>query len=358
MLTLIVFIVILGLLVFVHELGHFLSAKKAGVKVEEFGFGFPPRLWGIKKGETIYSVNLIPLGGFVKILGEDGEGENNPHSFANKKIGQRAKILIAGVAMNILLGAVLLSLGYLIGLPEAIDDSQSVGAAKVQISFVGPGSPAEKAGLKIGDEILVISNGAQEAGNIFLVKTVQDFIAENKGQALTLKIKRGAEILSLSVVPRIEHPSDEGPMGVALARVAVVSYPWHQALWQGIKSVGQLVWLILVFLGGFLWSLISQGKMVGEVMGPVGIFSITGQAAQMGFVYLLQLTALLSVNLAIINILPFPALDGGRLLFLLMEKIKGSPVSQKVEKVVHSAGFVFLILLMAVVTLRDVMKLF
>lgn len=358
MLTVIIFIIILGLLIFVHELGHFLVAKKNGVKVEEFGFGFPPRIFGIKRGETIYSLNLIPLGGFVKILGEDGQERHNPCSFATKKIWQRAVILAAGVTMNVVLAVFLLGLGLGIGLPTAIDDEKDVEGAIVKITQVDLESPAQAAGIKIGDAVIKMKSHADELTNIDKVRQVQDFTDENKGQEIVVALQRGKEIFDIKIVPRENPPLGEGPLGVGLARVAIISYPWHQALYKGAADTFRLAGMIIVALGSVIWNLLTQGRMVVDILGPVGIYSITGQAAQLGFIYLLQLTALLSINLAIINAFPFPALDGGRLLFLLIEKIKGSPVSQKIEKAVHSAGFVFLILLMVLVTIRDIAKIF
>ncbi|HRY52611.1 MAG TPA: RIP metalloprotease RseP [Candidatus Portnoybacteria bacterium] len=358
MLTVVVFILILGLLVFVHELGHFLVAKKMGVKVEEFGFGFPPRLFGIKKGETIYSLNAIPLGGFVKIFGEDGEEKNNKFSFAAKKIWQRAGVLLAGVAMNILLAIALLSLGYMIGLPWSVSDEEAVSGAKVQITQVVANSPADEAGFKVGDAILGASSLSGQLSSVEKVSAVQDFIDKNKGQAVVVLLKRGQTELQVSLVPRVEAPQDEGAMGVGLARVATISFSWQRAIYEGAKETFTLLWLIILSLGSLIWQLFSSGGIGGEVVGPVGIFSLTGQAAQMGFVYLLQFTALLSVNLAIVNALPFPALDGGRVIFLIIEKIKGSPVSQAVEKAIHTAGFAFLILLMVVITFKDIVRLF
>jgi len=359
MLTILAFIIILGLLVFVHELGHFLVAKKLGIKVEEFGFGFPPRIFGIKRGETLYSLNLIPLGGFVKIFGEDGEEKSSQRSFAAKKIWQRASVLLAGVTMNIVLAIALLSLGYMIGLPWAIDDSQAASGAKVQITQVVAASPADKAGMKVGDIILSVStaDGSQLSGADKVI-SVQDFIDKNKGRDLVVLLKRGQADFQVSIVPRVSPPLNEGAMGVALARVTEISFPWQRAIWEGTKETFSLIWLIISSLAYLIWQFLSSGRGAGEVIGPVGIFSITGQAASMGFVYLLQLAALLSANLAIVNALPFPALDGGRVLFLLIEKIKGSPVSQAVEKAVHTAGFAFLILLMIVITLKDITRLF
>jgi len=358
MLTAIAFIIILSVLVFVHELGHFFVAKKNGVRVEEFGFGYPPRIFGVKRGETIYSLNWIPFGGFVKIFGEDGEAKHSSYSFGSKKIWRRATILLAGVAMNVLLGVALISVGYMLGLPTAIDDSQAVSGARVQIVGVNDNSPAQLAGVKSGDFVISISDG-QEAVSLDKVITMQGLVNQNGGKEIILTLHRGQENLSVKVTPRLSPPAGEGALGVALARVIKTSYPWYRAIYEGIITTAGLIWAIVAALGYLIWQLISHGRAIGgEVAGPVGIYSITGQAAQMGFIYLLQLAALLSINLAIINALPFPALDGGRMLFLIIEKIKGSPVSATVEKAVHTAGFAFLIILMLLITIRDLTKIF
>lgn len=358
MITAIVFIIILAVLVFVHELGHFLVAKKFGIKVEEFGFGFPPRIWGIKRGGTIYSINWIPFGGFVKIFGEDGGDRADKQSFVSKKIWQRTGVLLAGATMNVILAIFLLSLGFMIGLPWAIEDSENVVGAKVQITQIASSSPAESAGIKTGDIVLGASSQIEKLNNLEKVTDFQNFIERSRGQEVLVDLKRGQTVLTFKLVPRESPPAGEGAMGVGLARVSQISFPWYRAIWEGLMTTFSLIWLTLSSLGMLIWQLFSHGQMAGEVTGPVGIYSITGQAAQMGFVYILQLAALLSINLAVINAFPFPALDGGRVLFLLIEKIKGSPVSERVERTIHSAGFIFLILLMVVVAFKDIVKLF
>ncbi|NQV00970.1 MAG: RIP metalloprotease RseP [Parcubacteria group bacterium] len=363
-LTIVIFIIILGLLILVHEIGHFAMAKRAGVKIEEFGIGFPPRIFSIKKGETTYSLNLFPIGGFVKIYGENGpeskdkESKNN-RAFYNQPIKKRAMILVAGVTMNFLLACLLLGIGHWTGLPSIIDDNEmaNLEETKVQIVQVASNSPADQVGINIGDEIkqLTINN---KQFTINTVSQVQEFVNTYKGEEAVVVIQRGDEVLEKTLVLRNNHPEDEGPLGIALARTAIVSYPWYRALIKGIVSTVNLTWAITIALGGLLWQLILTGKLAIEIAGPVGIFDFTAQATQLGFIYLLQLTALLSINLAIINILPFPALDGGRLIFLAIEKIKGSPVSQKIEGFAHTFGFFILILLMVAVTWRDIVRIF
>ncbi len=354
-LTIFVFILILGLLIFVHELGHFMMAKRAGIKVEEFGFGFPPRLFGIKRGETVYSLNLFPIGGFVKIYGEnnrkDGEKDKEKkRAFYSQPIKIRTKILVAGVAMNLILAIILLGFGHLIGLPTIIgdDEKENLRDSRIQVAQVAFDSPAEKAGIMVGDTIR----------NVLTITELQQFIRAHQGEEIVLTIERGNDVFERNLVPRLEYPQDQGPLGIALVRTAVVSQPWYKAFFMGVISAFTLLGAILAALGNLIWQLITTGQSMIEGGGPVYIFSLTGQAAQLGFIYILQLTAILSINLAIINILPFPALDGGRLIFLAIEKIKGSPVSQKIEGLSHTLGFIVLIFLMIAITWHDIVRLF
>lgn len=349
--TILIFIVILGLLVFVHEFGHFITAKKNGVRVEEFGFGFPPRLFGFKWGETVYSINLIPLGGFVKAFGEDGADKDNPRSFASKKAWQRAMILVAGIAMNFLLAAVLLGITHMIGLPTAVSE-ENVNSAKdlkVQITDVVAGAPAAGAGIQIGDTIRSVNSEP-----ILRAEQFQKTIKENLGKEIKVEIGRGKETLQVGVIPRENPPEGQGAIGIGLVETTIVKYPWYQAFWEGLKSAYYFTGMFLVALGGLVKGLVVTGHVSGDIAGPVGIAVLTNQVTKLGFVYLLNFTALLSLNLAIINAFPFPALDGGRLLFVIIEKIKGSPVSQKVEQMVHTVGFALLIMLMIVITVRDI----
>ena len=359
--TFIIFLIILAILIFAHELGHFIVAKKFGVKVEEFGFGFPPRLFGIRRGETVYSLNLIPLGGFVKIYGEQGEGRGEENSFTSKSIFQRAMIISAGVLMNFALAALLLGLGYKIGLPTVIEEDipeASIRDLKIQITDVAGGSPAEMAGLRIGDTITAIGLSEEEKEEISKVEEVQNFAAQYKGKEILLFIKRGQENLEFKVLARENPPSGEGPLGIALAQTGIVSYSIFKSFIKGIVDTVNLTLFIITALAFILYKLMV-GLPVGDVItGPVGIYNLASQAATLGFIYLLQFTVFLSINLGIINILPFPALDGGRLIFLLIERIKGSPVSQRVENFVHTLGFILLIVLMILVTYRDIIRIF
>lgn len=360
-LTIITFIVILGLLVFVHELGHFLVAKRNGVRVDEFGFGFPPRLFGVKKGETIYSINAIPLGGFVKIYGEDGDGEGSNRSFVSKKLAQKLRILFAGVTMNFLLAVLLFSLGHFVGLPTAISESEieKYPNAQLQIIGIADGSPADLAGIKTGDFVVALKSSSGEIiEKLKSASQFQEFVDKQKNKEITVVLKQGDAVNEIKLIPRANPPQGQGPIGVELASVAKVRMSWYQAIWQGFLTTISLVWLLLSVLYQVFKNLFITGRAGVDIVGPVGIFNLTGQAASMGFIYLLQLTAVLSINLAVINAFPFPALDGGRGLFLLIEKIKGSPISAKTVSLIHNIGFALLILLMVAITYRDIVRFF
>lgn len=360
MITAIIFIIVLGILVFVHEFGHFIFAKRAGMKVEEFGFGFPPRIWGIKKGETIYSINAIPFGGFVKILGEGGEQADNPRSFSSKPAGPRLKVIIAGVTMNFFLAVALLMVTNFFGLRIGLIDDKTASIARdkaVQIIEVSKDSPADKAGIKLLDEV----NGFKLNGTFKAISSAEDvqtFIRENTGQPITIVIKRNKEILEKEIVPRVNPPEGQGALGVSLALTGVVSYPWYEAVWRGVYDA--VILTINTIIGYFVLfkTLLLKGKLVADVSGPIGIAAITGQAARMGINYLMQFTAMISVNLAVLNIIPFPALDGGRALLIIIEKLKGSPVNKKAEQLVNTVGFAFLIALMVYVTAKDIIRFF
>jgi len=314
-------------------------------------------VWGnkdVSSKNTIYSINWIPLGGFVKIKGENGDEIKEADSFASKNAWPRIKILAAGVIMNFILAWVLISAGLIIGAPEVVDDSMSgISNSKIQITQVMPGSPAEKAGIKIGDELLKSKDKEHFSG----VADVQEYIALKSGEEIVLDIRRGNEEISVSVIPEISGSEGKGMIGVGLAKTAIVKYSVLEAVWKGAVSVYEITILILAALGGIIASLFSGNGVGADVSGPIGIAMMTKQVATLGLVYILQFAALLSINLGIINAMPFPALDGGRILFILIEKIKGSPVSHKTEHMFHTIGFMLLILLMIMVTLKDVFRI-
>ncbi len=367
MLTILIFVIILGLLVFVHELGHFLVARWNGIRVDEFGFGFPPRLFGVTKnaegkyelvwgskempsGQTVYSLNWIPLGGFVKIAGEDGHDTTDPTSFAGKSAWTRIRVLAAGVFMNFLFAWFLISVVFMLGLPQPIEpaDHGKFADAKIQVLAVGKGTPAEMMGLSMGDAIVSINGEA-----ITTLDQVTQAISSHKGQTITVVVDRFGKPLTLSGTPRTEYPATEGALGISFSETAVVSYPWYEAIYRGAIATYDITLAILGAFGMMIASLFGGAKTALDVTGPVGIVYLTKQMSDLGLPYLLQFAALLSINLGIINILPIPALDGGRILFILIEKLKGSPVSHRVEGMIHQVGFILLLVLMLLVTVRD-----
>lgn len=357
MITAIIFIIVLGVLVFVHEAGHFFMAKKSGMKVEEFGFGFPPRIWGVKKGETTYSMNWIPFGGFVKILGEDG-ADTSPRSFNSKGTLTRSLVIIAGVVMNVVLAMVLLAIvntsGLRVGL---VDDSIDARDIQVQILQVAKDGPASQADIRLLDSIVALKSGSDEL-EVNRIDDIQKFINEHRGSEVTFTIQRGNQLLEKTVEARIDPPPGEGSTGITLVKTGLVSYPWYESIWRGVYDGGRLTYATAFGYGTIIKNLIVDGDAGVEISGPIGIAVLTGQASQSGINYLLQFVALISINLAIINIIPFPALDGGRLLFIIIERIKGSPVNKKIEGMVNAAGFALLIILMLYITTKDVLKFF
>lgn len=353
MVTLIIFLLVLSLLVFVHEFGHFLTAKKTGMKVEEFGFGFPPRFWGLKRGDTIYSINWIPFGGFVKIKGESGDHKDESDSFASKKVWQRFLVLFAGVAMNFLLAAILLSVGFMFGLPSIVDDTLPKNARITDSTFmimtVLNESPAARSGIKLGETIVSINGRIFESS-----QEARDFIGQESASGIEVVIKEeDGSFRTHSLVSEQLKGLDITGVGLAFERTGFVSYPFFSSVWQGVRATVELTFVVIAAFVMIIGNLITGQGVGADLSGPVGIAVMTGQVVSQGFIHLLQFTALLSINLAVINVLPFPALDGGRLLFLVIEKLRGRNVNVKFEMAVHNFGFILLMVLVILVTYRD-----
>lgn len=341
-LTLLSFFVILIVLVFVHELGHFLTAKWFGVKVEEFGFGYPPRLVGVRWRGTIYSINALPLGGFVKMLGE--ENPSAPGSLASKSRQVRALVLCAGAIMNAILPVVLFSASFMV--------PRQIAVGQVVVQEVAAGSPAALGGIQPGD-VLVSINGNE-------IQNVGDLryqLQLNLGKPVDMALKRADSLLVVRAVPRWRPPPGEGATGITVrlenATTSSISYPVWRAVPMGIRTLGQTFVLVKnTVVGWFI------GGGAPQVTGPVGIAEITGQVARAGVSPLLEFTGLLSINLAILNLFPIPGLDGGRLVFVVIEAIRrGRRISPQREGLIHMIGFVALLALVFLVTYFDILRI-
>lgn len=361
MITLLIFIGLLALLVLVHEFGHFIVAKKNGVTVHEFGFGFPPRLFSFRFRGTLYSINLLPLGGFVKIKGVVGEEEDpkalaDSDSYAQKKYWQKAGILVAGVIMNMLLAIVLLSVGFFVGIPSVIDGNDLAKQANVrdvhlQIFDVLPNTSAAEAGLRAGDTI------ARVDGISFnTVESFRAYNAEKIDQMVELTLENDGVTRTTKVLVARDPETNQAVLGIHLSAIGIVSFPWYKALGFGFVQTFRIFFLILTTLLGVVRDIFVSGKPSVDLSGPVGIAVATGQVARQGWPYLLQFAALLSINLAFFNILPIPPFDGGKFFLLTIERFRGRKNSQRFEEYIHRFGFFFLIALVIFATAKDVQK--
>ena len=380
MLTIIVFLIVLGIIVLFHEFGHFITAKKSGMGVYEFGFGFPPRavgfrfnknhskkieiIWGnrelnnedLEKG-TVYSINWLPFGGFVRIKGEDGN-DTSSDSFMMAKFWKKILVAGAGVIMNIVLAALLLSIGYMIGLPQSVDGLPATAKVEnrhLEIVQVVQDTPAAAAGIKTGDTILKI-----DAIDNPTVSEMQEFVNTHRDEEISFVFKRGSEQFTEKIKPTVYKQTGKGGIGVGLSEVGTVKFAWYEAIWQGFVASWLYLKAIFVAFVALVASLFSGAakEAAQSVSGPIGIAVMTGEVARLGFSYLLQFTALLSLNLAVLNILPLPALDGGRILFLILGKIFRWKNSIKYEQIAHSFGFIILMALVILVTFKDLIHFF
>jgi len=346
-LALLAFLGVLALLILAHELGHFGTAKAFGIKVEEFGLGFPPRLFGIKRGETLYSLNAIPLGGFTKMAGE--EDPKVRRSLASKGIGTRLIVLSAGSIMNLLLPIVLFSIAFMI--PHDVVIEPTV------VTVVNPGSPAASAGIEAGDTLLGI-NGKP----INNFSELQRYIQLNLGKEITILVEHSDSTREeVQLIPRWKPPEGEGAIGIerdvefALSKRTIASQ--HEPFWKAIPVGASECVEVFVLIKNEVLRWVSGATPI-QVTGPVGIAQITGEAAKAGISPLLEFTGFISINLAIINILPLPALDGGRIVFVLLEWVRrGKRVSPKTEGLVHLIGFAMLMALILVITYQDIIRI-
>lgn len=361
-----IFVVVLVALIVVHELGHLVVAKWSGMRVDEFGIGYPPRAALLGKiGETEITLNWLPLGGFVKIYGEDPSMTEapDPRAFHEKNRAKQAAVLLAGVVMNVVLAFVLLVSVLAIGTPRAVSDADLATAKNIHVvvADVLPGSPGASAGLMPGDIIL---SGMDSSRNWAIgagadAKAFTNFIATSGGREIHLQVERAGSRITLNVTPApgvvAEDPSREA-IGVSVGNIGVLHVSFLQAISQGAV----LTWALMQATASGLWHLFvgifTFHADLSNISGPIGIANAVGDAAHTGFGDLLYLAALISINLAFVNLIPVPALDGGRLLFVIIESVTRRRINPKIANSLTAISFVLLLLLMAVVTVHDIIR--
>ena len=355
-----IFLIVIFLLILVHEIGHFVVAKKVGMCVDEFGIGFPPKLFSLRKKDTEYSLNLFPIGGFVKIRGDDLREIENQSSqkgtFASGSKSAQILVLIAGVIMNILFAWVLFFVVFMMGFDTVVvsEDDMNHTQARLVVTSVVPGSPAAGAGIEAG----FVVNGLSHKENSISALTpsaVNDFVTKAES-AITLSHEHGVAQLT-PVKGLIASAPEKRAVGISLALIETISFAPHIALWEATKTTISSLFHITVGVGTFITSVFLLQADFSDVAGPVGIIGLINHATGFGLSNLIIFTAIISLNLAVINLLPIPALDGGRLLFVLIEIVKGSPVPARYANVVNSIGILLLLALMLMVTIQDVMKI-
>lgn len=356
--SIITFIIIISALVFVHELGHFIVAKKSGIKVDEFAIGFPPKIFSFKYGETVYAINLIPFGGYVKIFGEnpDEDSTNGPEksrSFINKPRHIQAAVLVAGICFNVLFAWILFSGSYALG----VATEGGGGDASLYLTNIIKGSPAEIAGLQVGDVIKTLSLNKVPTLNTPTAQSVQDFISSSNGDEVTVLYSRNGAEKSLKISPQKGITKNTYAIGIEMAEISTLKLGIGPAIVKGAETTLTTIKETALGLYSLLAKIFTAQADFSQVAGPIGIVSLVGQASQFGFGYLLSFTAVISINLAVINLIPFPALDGGRLLFVCIEAIRRKTISPKITNTLNIVGFAILIIFMITVSFSDVMRL-
>jgi len=339
MLTLVFIVATFLILIFPHEFGHFLSAKASGMKVEKLSIGFGPKIWGKKIGDTEYLISVFPLGGYTKIAGMEPGEKHVKNGFSSKSLWKRIVVILSGSGMNYLTSAFLFSLIFIIGF-------ETYNLKTTVVGEVIAGSPAASVGLKPGDKILEI-NGKK----VTKWEQMAIFINKEREETLTLRIKRGENILTVPVKPKFNPELNRRLIGISPSTI-ITRYDPLTSFSKGIERVVFVTRLIISSLGNMI-----VGRLPAKFTGPIGIAGYISQTAKMGIVPFLSLAALLGVNLGLLNLFPIPALDGGRLVFLLIEGIRGKPIQIEKEALVHYIGFIILIILMLLVTYQDILRM-
>jgi len=343
LITIVSFLAVIVVLILAHELGHFVTAKASGVRVDEFGLGFPPRLLSVKWGETRYSLNAIPLGGFVKMAGEEDPAESR--SLASKSIGIRILVLSAGSLMNLLLPLLLFSIAFMV--------PHNLVMGQVLVREVAPDSPAAVAGIESGDILLRV-----DGKPVHNIGDLHRYTQISLGKEITMLVKHDdAATEEIQLVPRWRPPQGQGAMGVAVSTESATVIRHHEPFWQAIPlGVKKCIDTFVLFKNGIISMII--GTAPAGVTGPVGIAQITGEVARAGLSPLLEFAAFISINLGLINLFPLPALDGGRIVFVLIELVRrGKRISPRIERLVHFIGFALLMTAMLLVTYQDILRI-
>lgn len=358
-----IFLAVLFVLILVHEWGHFIVAKKVGMRVDEFAIGFPPRIFGKKIGETVYSLNAFPIGGFVRILGEnptDPEAlQHAERAFSSKSKWAQVAVLIAGVIMNVVLAFVLFTAALAIGTPTAVSEEAMSASAELVVADVMPGSPAADASIPRGVRVVNVVSEGDTLGT-HTPSAFQSFVRVHEEDPLIITYLHKGEEITVTIEPTagvlVAEP-ERRVVGMGLALIETVALSLPEALWQAGHMTVTGLRDITIGVVGLLWDAVRFQADLKEIAGPVGIVGFVGEASSFGITALLMFTAFISLNLAIINMLPFPALDGGRLLFVLIEAMKGSPIRPSWAGALNMLGFTLLILLMIAVTYNDILKI-
>jgi regulator of sigma E protease len=355
--TIIIFIIVLAILIFVHELGHFLVAKACGIRVDAFALGFGPKIISKKVGEVLYSINLIPFGGYVKIFGENPDdesinGEDKSRSFVHKPKLQQIAVLFAGILFNFIFAWLLLTIAFSSGVPASVDSypeyKDQMKDSHIVITYVNALSPAEKSGIKAGDIILGV-NSTEE---------LQNKINNSGTNGVTLDYSRNGVESKATIIAEKGIVEGKYAIGIAMDNVSTLKLPVHKAIIEGTRFTLHMITATFTGIYDLINGMFHGTSRLSSVTGPIGIAGLIGDAARLGFTYLIMFTAIISINLGVLNLIPFPALDGGRILFVIIEAVIRRPIKPVIANTINSIGFGLLILLMIVVTYRDILKLF